>query len=113
MSAESGPGHNRHRHNRHQCLHLGPRLFEEQPDQLLQMAQNSEIQVAISDAIRLSPTQVLDVVTDDPDDNRIVECAVASGSDCIVSGDKDLLRMGEYTGINMITVSDFLRRVGR
>jgi predicted nucleic acid-binding protein len=50
------------------------------------------------------------VVKDDPDDNRIVECAVASGSDCIVTGDNHLLRLGEYAGIKMVRVGDFLQQ---
>jgi predicted nucleic acid-binding protein len=56
------------------------------------------------------PTEALDVVKDDPDDNRIVECAVASGSDCIVTGDNHLLRLGEYAGIKMVRVGDFLQQ---
>jgi len=59
---------------------------------------------------RVTPIEVLDVVKDDPDDNRIVECAVASGSHCIITGDNDLLSMGEYAGIKMMNVSDFLQR---
>jgi putative PIN family toxin of toxin-antitoxin system len=58
----------------------------------------------------VTPTQPLSVVKDDPDDNRIIECAVASDSQCIVTGDKDLLRMGEYAGIKMVKVGDFLQR---
>ena len=53
------------------------------------------------------PTLTL-AVTVDPDDNRIVECAVAAGSDCIVTYDKDLLRLGEYAGIKIVTAVDFL-----
>jgi predicted nucleic acid-binding protein len=49
-------------------------------------------------------------VKDDPDDDRIVECAVESGSEYIVTGDKDLLRMVEHAGIKMVTVNDFLQR---
>jgi putative PIN family toxin of toxin-antitoxin system len=54
------------------------------------------------------PRVRLDVVKDDPDDNRIVECAVSSHSDFLVTGDKDLLRLGAYDAIRMITVADFL-----
>jgi predicted nucleic acid-binding protein len=50
------------------------------------------------------------VVKDDPSDNRIVECAVAAGSDVIVSGDKHLLALGSFRGIEVMTVSDFLQR---
>jgi predicted nucleic acid-binding protein len=31
-----------------------------------------------------------------------------SGSEAIVSGDKDLLRRGEYQGIKIVRVSEFL-----
>ena len=44
----------------------------------------------------------------DPDDDRILECAVTAGSDYILSYDKDLLRLKEYAGIKIVTASDFL-----
>jgi predicted nucleic acid-binding protein len=50
------------------------------------------------------------VVKGDASDNRIVECAVAAGSDVIVSGDKHLLALGSFRGIEVMTVSDFLQR---
>ena len=55
------------------------------------------------------PTQTLKVA-DDPDDNRVLECAIAAGSDCIVTYDKDLLRLGEYAGIEIVSAADFLQR---
>jgi len=50
----------------------------------------------------------LDIIKEDPPDNRILECAVAAGSDLIVTGDKDLLRLKTYDSIGIVTVSDFL-----
>jgi len=35
------------------------------------------------------PAETLNVVPDDPDDNRILECAVEAGSDFLVTEDKD------------------------
>lgn len=61
-------------------------------------------------ACHITPDKTLDVVKDDPDDNRIVECAQASGSGFIVTGDLDLLRMREYEGIKIVRLSDFLNR---
>jgi putative PIN family toxin of toxin-antitoxin system len=58
---------------------------------------------------RVAPTQVLNVIKEDPDDNRILECAVTAKSDYIVSEDKDLLRVGRYKGIAIVTVADFLK----
>ena len=46
----------------------------------------------------MAPQQTL-CVTDDPDDNRILECAVEAQSDFIVSNDSDLLRLRSYSGI--------------
>jgi uncharacterized protein len=40
---------------------------------------------------RVQPTETLHVVTADPSDNRILECAAAGQADYIVSGDKHLL----------------------
>ena len=56
------------------------------------------------------PLEALDVVKDDPDDNRILECAKAAGSDFVVTGDDDLLRLGKYADIQIVKVSDFLAR---
>lgn len=55
------------------------------------------------------PTQTLNV-TGDPDDNRILECAIAAGSDYIVTYDNDLLRLGEYAGIKIVRAVEFLQR---
>ena len=44
----------------------------------------------------VEPAQTLDVVKEDEPDNRILECAADSGSDFIISADKDLLRLGTY-----------------
>lgn len=57
----------------------------------------------------VAPVQTLDV-TDDPDDNRILECATAAGPDCIVTYGQDLLRLGEYGGVKIIRAVEFLQR---
>jgi len=54
------------------------------------------------------PAIQLEVIQEDPPDNRILECAVAAGSDYIVTGDKDLLRLGTYDSIRILSVADFL-----
>jgi putative PIN family toxin of toxin-antitoxin system len=56
------------------------------------------------------PAVQLEVVKADPDDDKIVECAVSAGSAFIVTGDKHLLRMGSYDAIQIVTVADFLAR---
>jgi|SRR5271156_1836494 len=50
---------------------------------------------------------------EDPDDNRILEAAVESSADVIVSGDKHLLRMKVYRGIKILTIGQLLSLMGR
>ncbi len=59
----------------------------------------------------VQPAVRLDVIKEDPADDRIIECAVAAGSDCIVTGDKHLLRLGRYDSIRILNPSDLLNLV--
>ena len=47
----------------------------------------------------------------DHDDDPVLECAARSHADVIVSGDKDLLAVGEYEGIRIVTPRAFLDEV--
>jgi len=57
---------------------------------------------------RVIPHVQLDVVKHDPDDNRVLECAQSSGSDYIVTGDKDLLDLKHYAGARILRPVEFL-----
>jgi putative PIN family toxin of toxin-antitoxin system len=65
-----------------------------------------------SKAAVVNPSFVLDAVPDDPDDNRVLECAVAGDAKFIVSGDRHLLRLGSHGGIAILTVRQFLETAG-
>lgn len=56
----------------------------------------------------VAPAKRLQVILEDPDDDRIVECVAASDSRYIVSGDKHLLRLKQYQNIRVLRVSEFL-----
>jgi putative PIN family toxin of toxin-antitoxin system len=56
----------------------------------------------------VKPVRTLNVIVEDPDDDRVIECAVASGSHFIVSGDKHLLRLAHYENIRVVKVAEFL-----
>ena len=58
--------------------------------------------------LRVYPTQTIDAVPEDPDDNRVLECAVPAGSRYIVTGDATLLRLGRYGSIQIMRVADFM-----
>lgn len=53
---------------------------------------------------------VLSEITDcrDPKDNRFLALALDSQSDCIVSGDDDLLALNPWRGIEIVSPSAFL-----
>lgn len=48
----------------------------------------------------------------DPDDDKFLECALELGAECIVSGDSDLLDLGSYMGIPIVTPRELLEQVG-
>jgi len=56
----------------------------------------------------LKTTPRLKVLADDPD-NRILECALESGPDFLVTGDKHLLRLTSYENFQIIRLSAFLK----
>lgn len=49
------------------------------------------------------------VVKDDPDDDKFIECAVECNAEFIISGDKHLLNMRKYEGIDIMNVATFLK----
>ena len=55
-----------------------------------------------------STTQSITHIQADPDDDRVLEAAIAGRADYIVSGDKHLLTLGAYEGIRILTVRQFL-----
>ncbi len=51
-------------------------------------------------------------VTGDPEDDMVIECAIKSKADYIISGDKKhLLPLREYEGIPILSPSDFLAKL--
>lgn len=57
------------------------------------------VQVELSGAV---------AVCRDPDDNKLLEIAVAGHADCLVTGDRDLLVLDPFEGIPILTPDGFL-----
>jgi putative PIN family toxin of toxin-antitoxin system len=57
--------------------------------------------------------KVLDAVPRDPEDNMVLECAIEGQAQYIVSGDKDLLVLKEFRGIQIVRASDFLTALAK
>ena len=60
------------------------------------------------------PKQRLNVVKNDPDDNKFVEAAIEGNCDYIISKDKKhLLIMKEFRGIKLVSPEEFLDLIGK
>ena len=59
------------------------------------------------------PARRIRSVCADPDDDRILECALEARADTIVSGDARLLELGTYEGISILSPSEFLQTMRR
>jgi uncharacterized protein len=71
--------------------------------------------IAMSNEIRkhssiVSPSHRASACKHEPD-NRILECAVEFGADLIVSGDRHLLELKKYRGIEIATPGEAVKRI--
>jgi len=56
----------------------------------------------------LNPPRRLRTIKADPDDNRVLECALEAQADAIVTGDAHLLKLRQFRGIAIVTPAEFL-----
>jgi putative PIN family toxin of toxin-antitoxin system len=60
------------------------------------------------EAVVLTEVPELDIIKDDPEDNKILACAVKARAQYIVSGDQHLLALAEYKKTSIVTAREFL-----
>jgi putative PIN family toxin of toxin-antitoxin system len=58
---------------------------------------------------KVAPTERIDVVKDDPTDDRILECAQAGKSEYLITRDKHLLKLKTFGPTKIVLVADFLQ----
>ena len=56
------------------------------------------------------PVEKLSRIKEDPDDDRILECALAASAAAIVSGDSHLLALGNFRGIPILSPDECLEK---
>ena len=75
--------------------------------------ENAGIASFLSDICRhaliVVPTEVVSVVRD-PADDRLLECAIEATASWIVTGDKDLLDLGQFRHVRIASAREFLDR---
>ena len=87
----------------HELLDVLARKFGRDAEELARVA------VYLSELGEMvSAKKKIKILKDDPD-NRILECAIAGRADIIVTGDKAMLQLGEYEGVRIITLKEFLQ----
>ena len=68
------------------------------------------LEYVIQNAGRYSAPPLLERVCDDPDEDKFLACALASGSALVVSGDRHLLKVSGYQNIEVLRPRDFLEK---
>ena len=71
----------------------------------LSQSELSDVRNLLAEATREVCQEVgpIGPISRDPDDDRILACARASSASYLVTGDEDLLVMGSYEGIRIVT----------
>jgi uncharacterized protein len=59
-------------------------------------------------AVLVEHGELAEPVSRDPDDDFVLACGLAAGADIIVTGDDDLLVLGAWQGIAVMTVAECL-----
>ncbi len=59
------------------------------------------------------PSYKWNLIESDPDDNKFVDCAIASNAKCIVSEDHhfNILKKIPFPPVNVVSIDDFLKEV--
>ncbi len=57
----------------------------------------------------IEPKQEAEIIKDDPDDNKVIECAIESSSDYIITYDWHLLKLKEFKRIKIMKPEEILK----
>ena len=73
-----------------------------------------QVEVSLKEISNLvEPKKTISIISRDPADNRILECALESKADFIVSGDKHLLALCKFKKTKIVSPSQFLEIAGK
>lgn len=56
------------------------------------------------------PVLLQDPISEDPDDDKFIACALGANCQIIVSGDQDLLKVAGYDGIDILKPAAFVKK---
>jgi putative PIN family toxin of toxin-antitoxin system len=81
--------------------HLKARIKPHEAKALLEALEN--------DAVMLEGKLALTGVTPDPKDDMVIACGVEGKADYVVSGDPHLLKIKQYTGVQIVSPAEFVQ----
>jgi putative PIN family toxin of toxin-antitoxin system len=59
----------------------------------------------------VEPQREIAIIREDPEDNRVLEAALAGNADVIVSGDRHLLALGEFGAVPIMSPRELLDKI--
>ncbi|RDV80178.1 PIN domain-containing protein, partial [Ammonifex thiophilus] len=65
--------------------------------------------LALPWVVMVYPKERISVVQKDPEDDKVLECAVEGKAGWVVTGDSHLLELRSVRGIAIVTAEEFLR----
>jgi len=67
------------------------------------------LEIIIFNSQIVFPKRKLNIVKEDPSNNKIIECVLEAKASFIISGDRHLLKIKEYREIKIISPREFIR----
>ena len=93
----------------HHQLEELQRVIEYQKFNFSEDQKTQFLAIILEVATLVETSQNVYVIEEDPDDNRILEAAIAGKADYIISGDEHLLQLKEYQTIKILNADNFLK----
>ena len=94
----------------HEILEEYRRVGEVLAEEHASIDLNPILSFVIEHAKLYKSIKLKEAVCEDPDDDKFIACALSSGSRVIISGDKHLLKVSGYQGIEVLKPREFLDR---
>ena len=83
-----------------------PRIFQKY--HLTEENVKALVAIIEHEAIVLSDTPTINIIKEDPTDNKVLSCALEARANYIISGDRHLLGLRQYQDISIVTPREFL-----
>ncbi len=71
----------------------------------------NKVKILFKKANKVTPDKKINLIRDDPDDNKYLECAHKVNAQFIISNDRHLLEVRKYNQTNIVKPSIFLKKL--